>query len=80
MLRESEPLHDFQNLKLPRDTPRGDTRSGGFVIEAYKSAWRAIKNSCNLGEVLILAVSRGNNADTLVQRTIMGHLSLHNNL
>ena len=64
-LYRGEALSDFQNLKLPRETPREEVKSGGFVKETYECAWWALQNSDNFEDALVLAVNRGHDADTV---------------
>ncbi|HEY9817422.1 MAG TPA: ADP-ribosylglycohydrolase family protein, partial [Candidatus Obscuribacterales bacterium] len=55
----------YDHLKLPKDTPRSEVMSGGYVKETYQCAWWAIHNTCSFEAALILAVNRGHDSDTV---------------
>mgnify|MGYP001433457622 FL=1 len=38
-LRHGRPLPEYDHLKLPKNTPRQNLKSGGYVKESYQCAW-----------------------------------------
>ena len=63
-LWHGKPLPEYDHLRLPKDTPRQNVMSGGYVKESYQCAWWCVQNSDNFRDAVVLAVNRGHDADT----------------
>ena len=60
-----QALEEYQYLKLPKDTPREEVKSGGYVKETYQCAWWSVENTDSFEEAVVVAVNRGHDADTV---------------
>ncbi len=60
----AKPLPEYDHLRLPKDTPRQNVMSGGYVKESYQCAWWCVQNTDSFEEAVVTAVNRGHDADT----------------
>lgn len=65
------PLPKHDHLRLPKETPRQDVMSGGYVKETYQCAWWCVQNTSSFEEAVVTAVNRGHDADTCAAVTGM---------
>jgi len=63
-LWHGKPLPEYDHLRLPKDTPRQNVMSGGYVKESYQCAWWCVQNTDSFEEAVVTAVNRGHDADT----------------
>ena len=72
-LWHGKPLPEYDHLRLPKDTPRQNVMSGGYVKESYQCAWWFVQNTDSFEEAVVIAVNRGHDADT--SGAIIGQLA-----
>ena len=63
-LWHGRPLPEYDHLKLPKNTPRQNVKSGGYVKESYQYAWWCVQNTDSFEEAVMTAFNRGHDADT----------------
>ena len=62
-LWHGRPLPEYKHLKLPKNTPRQNVKSGGYVKESYQYAWWCVQNTDSFEEAVVTAF-RGHDTDT----------------